>query len=73
LKSLFLIIITILSERMEGLMAQMRQRGGRIPSGPKPLIEFKAGKMNFDGKVVRPDRRKGLLRVVQDAQGMRQL
>ena len=40
--------------------------------GPKALVEFKAGKMNYDGKMVTPDRRKGLLRVVEDAGGMKQ-
>ena len=35
-------------------------------AGPKPLIEVKAGRMDYDGKLVKPDRRKGLLRVVQD-------
>jgi len=39
--------------------------------GPKPLVEFKAGKMNYDGRMVTPDRRKGLLRIVQDASGMK--
>jgi len=32
--------------------------------GPKALVEFKAGKMNYDGKMVTPDRRKGLVRIV---------
>lgn len=40
--------------------------------GPKPLVEFKAGKMNYDGRMVTPDRRKGLVRIVQDASGMKQ-
>ena len=40
--------------------------------GPKALVEFKAGKMNYDGRMVTPDRRKGLLRVVEDGQGMKQ-
>ena len=40
--------------------------------GPKALVEFKAGKMNYDGKMVTPDRRKGLIRVVEDASGMKQ-
>ncbi len=30
----------------------------------KPLVEFKAGKMNYDGKMVTPDRRKGLIRII---------
>lgn len=40
--------------------------------GPKPQVEFKAGRMTFDGRMVKPDRRKGLIRVVQDAGGMKQ-
>ena len=40
--------------------------------GPKALVEFKAGKMNYDGKMVTPDRRKGLIRVVEDQGGMKQ-
>jgi hypothetical protein len=36
------------------------------------LVEFKAGKMDFDGKMVKPDRRKGIIRVMKDAQGMMQ-
>ena len=31
---------------------------------PKVLIEVKAGKMSYDGKMVRPERAKGLIRVV---------
>ena len=37
----------------------------------KPLVEFKAGKMNYDGKMVTPDRRKGLIRIISDAHGMK--
>jgi|TARA_B110000305_G_C19319770_1_gene578326 hypothetical protein len=39
--------------------------------GPKALVEYKAGKMTYDGKMVTPDRRKGLIRVIEDAQGMK--
>lgn len=28
--------------------------------------------MNFDGRIVKPDRRKGIIRVIKDAQGMTQ-
>ena len=45
--------------------------GGGVPSGPKALIEFKAGKMNYDGRMVTPDRRKGIIRVVEDNGGMK--
>ena len=39
--------------------------------GPKPLVEIRAGKMNFDGRMVTPDRRKGLIRIIKDASGMK--
>ena len=44
-------------------------QGGGAPgfSGPPPLVEFKAGRMNFDGRMVTPDRAKGYVRVVRDA------
>lgn len=45
---------------------------GGAASGPKPLVEFKAGKMHYDGRMVKPDRRKGILRVIKDFQGMNQ-
>ena len=38
---------------------------------PKPEVEFKAGKLNYDGKMVKPDRRRGIIRVVMD-QGLKQ-
>jgi hypothetical protein len=34
--------------------------------GPKPLIEFKSGRMDYNGRIVKPDRRKGLIRVMKD-------
>ena len=41
--------------------------------GPKPLVEFKAGRMTYDGRMVKPDRRKGLVRVVEEpGTGMKQ-
>ena len=42
----------------------LRQMGGMQAlqnMGPKALVEFKAGKMNYDGRMVTPDRRKGLV------------
>ena len=39
--------------------------------GPKALVEFRAGKMNYDGKMVIADRRKGLIRIIKDASGMK--
>jgi hypothetical protein len=35
-------------------------------------VEVKAGKMEFDGRKVKPMRRKGIIRVTQDPQGMKQ-
>ena len=46
--------------------------GGRGAAAPQSnaLVEFKAGKMSYDGKKVKPERRKGLIRVTKDMQGM---
>mgnify|MGYP001607974245 CR=1 FL=1 len=43
--------------------------GGLGLGGPKPLVEFKAGKMSYDGKRVKPERRKGIVRIIKE-QGM---
>ena len=51
----------------EMLRQMMGSMGGPGASGPKPLIEFKAGRMDYDGRMVTPDRRKGILKVVKDA------
>lgn len=40
------------------------------PPQSNALVEFKAGRMTFDGRTVKPDRRKGIIRVVKDRQGM---
>ena len=53
-------------------MQGMGGLGGFGNMGPKALVEFKAGKMTYDGKMVTPDRRKGVLRIVEDAGGMKQ-
>jgi hypothetical protein len=45
--------------------------GGGAGKGPAPLVEFKAGRMNFDGKMVTPDRRKGIIKIITDATGMK--
>ena len=37
---------------------------------PKVLLEFKAGKMNYDGRMVKPDRRRGVIKITED-QGMK--
>ena len=37
--------------------------GGGVPSGPPALCEFRAGKMNYDGRMVTPDRRRGWIRI----------
>jgi len=44
-------------------------RGGAGASS-NALVEFKAGKMSYDGRMVKPERRKGIIRVNKDAQGM---
>jgi len=53
-------------------LQQLQQMGlgGGAPRS-NALIEIKAGKMNYDGRMVTPDRRKGLLRIVSDAHGMK--
>lgn len=38
---------------------------GSAPSRSKNLVEFKAGRMNLKGKMVHPDKRKGLVYVYQ--------
>ena len=53
--------------RMQGGFGGMQGMGG----GPAPLVEFKAGKMNYDGRMVTPDRKRGLIRVVSDSHGMK--
>ena len=53
---------------MQQMMA-MQGAGGM--GGPAPLVEFKAGRMNYDGRMVTPDRKRGLIRVVADAHGMK--
>ena len=45
--------------------------GGAARSGPAPLVEFKAGRMNYDGRMVTPDRRRGVIKIVSDASGMK--
>lgn len=55
--------------QIQALLAQMNGGGGLGGSGASNgnvLCEFKAGKMNFDGKMVTPDRRKGWVRVEKD-------
>jgi hypothetical protein len=46
--------------------------GGAAGSTQKPLVEFRAGKMNFDDstKNVTPDRRKGLIQLTQSPDGL---
>lgn len=51
------------------MMQLLQGRGGNSRS--KSLVEFKAGRMNFDGRMVTPDRRRGLIRIIEDATGMK--
>eukprot|EP00096_Caligus_rogercresseyi_P008623 TRINITY_DN2782_c0_g1_i3.p1 TRINITY_DN2782_c0_g1~~TRINITY_DN2782_c0_g1_i3.p1 ORF type:complete len:370 (-),score=180.80 TRINITY_DN2782_c0_g1_i3:1682-2791(-) len=45
-------------------MAALFGNSGR-GSGPKPLVEFRAGKMTMKGNMVHPDKRKGLVYIEQ--------
>lgn len=36
-----------------------------VPAGARVLVEFKAGRLIRDGTLVKPDTRKGLLRVIR--------
>ena len=38
--------------------------------GNKPIVEFKAGRCDYNGRMVTPDRRRGTIRVTKDAQGL---
>ena len=57
------------------LQQMMQQLGGmnalQAATGPKALIEFKAGKMNYDGRMVTAERRKGIIRIIEDSGGMK--
>ena len=44
---------------------------GGLGGGKPALVEFKAGRMNYDGRMVTPDRRKGTIKIVLDTQGMK--
>lgn len=46
--------------------------GGFGARGPTVLVEFKCGMMNFDGKMVTPNRARGTLKVVREQPGMTQ-
>jgi hypothetical protein len=49
---------------MDMNMMQFLQARGGAATGSKALVEFKAGRMNFDGRMVTPDRRRGLIRII---------
>ncbi len=52
-------------------LGQLKNLAGMMQAQqPKALVEFKAGKMNYDGKMVKPDRRKGIIRITKDNSGM---
>uniref|UniRef100_A0A7S3N8P2 Pru domain-containing protein n=1 Tax=Euplotes harpa TaxID=151035 RepID=A0A7S3N8P2_9SPIT len=46
-------------------------KGAAMPSN-EVLFEIKAGRMNYDGKRVTADKRRGCIKVVKDAQGIKQ-
>ena len=55
---------------MDPAILQMLQGGGGLGGmgggSSKTLVSFKAGRMDYDGKMVTPDRRKGLIRVIKN-------
>jgi 26S proteasome regulatory subunit N13 len=58
---------------MEQMLQQMGgMQGLSSLAGPKALVSVKAGKMNYDGRMVTPDRRKGVIKIVEDQGGMKQ-
>ena len=57
---------------MSQLASLLGNAGGGGMQGNETLIEFKAGRMNYDGKKVTPDKRRGTLKVVKDRQGITQ-
>lgn len=44
---------------------------GSMGGGKPALVEFKAGRMNYDGRMVTPDRRKGIIKIITDPHGMK--
>ena len=46
------------------MIATMGRGGAGAPNNA--LVEFKAGKMSYDGRMVKPERRKGIIRVTRD-------
>ncbi len=53
---------------MDQLLSQLGGAGGLSGlGGPKVLVSVKAGKMSYDGRIVKPERRKGIIRVTQDS------
>eukprot|EP00877_Chromochloris_zofingiensis_P010437 jgi/Chrzof1/5647/Cz16g10040.t1 len=41
-----------------------------LPAGSRLLVEFRAGKLMLEGKMLKPDTRKGLLRVIRTEDGL---
>lgn len=56
--------------QLASLLGKSGGMGGGMAS--QALIEFKAGRMNYDGKKVTADKRRGTVKVVKDAQGITQ-
>ena len=52
--------------QLQQLLSQMGGAGGGFGGGPPPLCEFRAGRMNYDGRMVTPDRTRGWIRVSRD-------
>jgi 26S proteasome regulatory subunit N13 len=43
---------------------------GRADAGPRPLVQFKVGKMALSGTTLTPDKRKGELAITQSEDGL---
>ena len=52
--------------QLQALLQQMGPGGAGFNSGPPSLCEFKAGRMNYDGRMVTADRGRGWIRVTKD-------
>eukprot|EP01062_Namystynia_karyoxenos_P059358 TRINITY_DN50797_c0_g1_i1.p1 TRINITY_DN50797_c0_g1~~TRINITY_DN50797_c0_g1_i1.p1 ORF type:complete len:328 (+),score=82.23 TRINITY_DN50797_c0_g1_i1:101-985(+) len=56
---------------LPGTMDNVFHAGSLPPSGPVPVMEFRAGKLTRSGTTVRPDKRKGLVQVWVEDGGLK--
>ena len=59
-----------MDRNMQQIYQQMGMGKG-MGGGPKAQVEFKAGKMDYDGRMVKPDRRKGTIKVQNEGPEMK--